>query len=92
MELIPGFVSLLEEFRGVFNVQSFPISEQLRQAIRQSEKTRYRIWQETGISQAVLSRFMNEKVGLSMETVDLLCGCLGLRLMAEDKPPSKKGR
>lgn len=29
MELIPEFVSLLEEFRGVFNVQSFPIFVEL---------------------------------------------------------------
>ena len=29
MELIPRFVSLLEEFRGVFNVQSFPIFVEL---------------------------------------------------------------
>jgi len=29
MELIPGFVSLLEELRGVFNVQSFPIFVEL---------------------------------------------------------------
>jgi hypothetical protein len=29
MELIPGFLSLLEEFRGVFNVQSFPIFVEL---------------------------------------------------------------
>ena len=29
MELIPGFVSLLEEFVGVFNAQSFPIFVEL---------------------------------------------------------------
>ena len=29
MELTPGFVSLLEELRGVFNVQSFPIFVEL---------------------------------------------------------------
>jgi CHASE2 domain-containing sensor protein len=29
MELIPGFVSLPEEFREVFNVQSFPIFVEL---------------------------------------------------------------
>ncbi len=29
MELIPGFVSLLVEFREVFNVQSFPIFVEL---------------------------------------------------------------
>jgi hypothetical protein len=63
-----------------------PFSEQLRRAIAQSDKTRYRISQETGISEAVLSRFMAEKVGLSMPTVDLLCDCLRLRLVAEGEP------
>jgi len=29
MELTPGFVSLLEGFREVFNVQSFPIFVEL---------------------------------------------------------------
>jgi len=72
-------------------------SDQLRRAIRQSEKTRYRISQETGISEAVLSRFMNdEQVGLSMTTVDLLCECLGLLLVPESestrKRTARKGR
>lgn len=67
-----------------------PFSEQLRKAIRQSDKTRYRISKDTGVSEAVLSRFMNEKVGLSMETVDLLCEYLGLRLVAD--APQRKGR
>jgi transcriptional regulator with XRE-family HTH domain len=67
-------------------------SDQLRQAIERSDKTRYRISQETGVSEAVLSRFMNRKVGLSMETVDLICECLRLRLVAEDIPLTRKGR
>ncbi len=66
-------------------------SDQLRQAIRQSEKTCYRISQETGIYESVLSRFVNERVGLSMPTVDLLCKCLGLRLAPEDKSKKWKG-
>jgi DNA-binding phage protein len=66
-------------------------SDQLRQAIDQSDKTRYRISQETGVSEAVLSRFMNRKVGLSMETVDLVCECLGLRLVAQGRFPKGKG-
>ena len=69
-----------------------PFSDQLRQAIRQSEKSRYRISKEMGISEAVLSRFMNQKVGLSMKTVDLLCECVGLRLVADDSLKQRKGR
>jgi DNA-binding phage protein len=65
-------------------------SDQLRRAIERSDKTRYRISQETGVSQAVLSRFMHQKVGLSMETVDLICECLGLRLVADDEPARKR--
>lgn len=67
-------------------------SDQLRHAIERSDKTRYRISQETGVSEAVLSRFMNRKVGLSMETVDLICECLGLRLVAEGERKTKKGK
>lgn len=66
-------------------------SEQLRQAIDTAPVTRYRIAADTGINEAVLSRFVNSKVGLSMETVDVLCDYLGLKLVAEKKP-EKKGR
>jgi DNA-binding phage protein len=65
-------------------------SDQLRQAIERSNKTRYRISQETGVSEAVLSRFVHQKVGLSMETVDLICECLGLRLVADDEAARKR--
>ena len=64
-------------------------SEQLRRAIKTASVTRYRIAVDTGISEAVLSRFVNSKVGLSMETVDLLCGYLGLKLVPENKPEKK---
>jgi len=65
-------------------------SDQLRRAIQTAPVTRYRIAVDTGISEAVLSRFVNSKVGLSMETVDLLCDYLGLRLVPEK--PQRKGR
>ena len=64
-------------------------SEQLRRAIETAPVTRYRIAVDTGISEAVLSRFVNSKVGLSMETVDLLCDYLGLNLVSENKPEKK---
>jgi len=65
-------------------------SEQLRQAIDQDERSRYRISMETGIPQGQLSRFMHDKGGLSLRSVDLLCGYLGLRMSRDGKRPSKK--
>jgi hypothetical protein len=53
-------------------------SEQLRDAIGQDERSRYRISMETGIPQGQLSRFMHDKGGLSLRSVDRLCECLGL--------------
>lgn len=72
-------------------------SEQLRRAVRKSEKSRYRIARETGIHESTLSRFLNQGFGLSMESIDRLCDCLGARLTVdptEKSPsqPSKKGR
>ena len=67
-------------------------SEQLRRALETSDKTRYRISKETGIDQSILSRFVNRAAGLSMENVDKLVECLGLRLLAEDRPEKRKGR
>jgi len=65
-------------------------SDQLRRAIEQSDLTRYRISKRTGIPQPVLSRFVNHRTGLSMETVDKLCRCLNLRLVAEGEPARKR--
>ena len=60
-------------------------SEQLREAIRQEERSRYRISLETGIAQGQLSRFMKGKCGLSLRSIDLLCECLGLGLTAVER-------
>jgi hypothetical protein len=60
------------------------LSDQLRIAIETSGKSRYRIWKETGIAQAVLSRFMNGKGGLSVDGIDRLAVCLGLELIVHD--------
>jgi hypothetical protein len=68
------------------------MSEQLRRAIELSGKTRYRISLESGISQAVLSRFVNRQRELSLANVDALCEALGLRVVIEpkDKRATKK--
>jgi transcriptional regulator with XRE-family HTH domain len=64
-------------------------SEQLRRAIEAAPVTRYRIAVDTGVSDAVLSRFVNSKVGLSLETVDLLCEYLDLKLVSESNREKK---
>ena len=48
------------------------VSQQLRNLIAQSGYSRYRISQETGIDQAVLSRFVNNKRGMSLSSIDAL--------------------
>ena len=67
-------------------------SDELRGAVNQSNLTRYRISRETGIAQSILSRFVNQGAGLSMDSVDKLYECLGLRLVAEGKTRRKKDR
>jgi DNA-binding phage protein len=65
------------------------LSDQFRQAILRSAKTRYRIAQETGLSEGQLSRFVNRKGGLSLEAIDKIGKCLGLELK---KPPGARKR
>jgi hypothetical protein len=63
-------------------------SEQLREAVEQAPVSRYAIHKATGIDQAVLSKFVRgERTGLSMESIDLLCEFLRLRLVAEKSKP-----
>ena len=61
------------------------ISEQLKKAILASDKSRYRIWKETGVSQASLCKFINGTTGLTLENVDTIAECLGLELKAKRK-------
>ena len=59
---------------------SMPIYDELRKAIAASEKSRYQIWQETGISQSQLCDFMAEAKGLSVEALERLADCLDLEI------------
>jgi len=58
--------------------------ETIRDAIEKSGKSRYRIFMDTGIDQAVLCKIMAGGT-CSMETADKLCECLGLELKPRDK-------
>jgi len=68
------------------------LSDQLRQIVLDCGKSRYQIAKETGIDESALSRFVNGERGLSMEALDKVAECLGLRFTAGSKPRAKKGR
>lgn len=53
-------------------------------------KTRYRISQETGIPESILSRFVNAKAGLSLANIDLLCECIGARVVFDVGEPKNR--
>jgi hypothetical protein len=56
------------------------LSDQLRHLIRDSGISRYRLAQDAGIDQAMLSRFMAGKGGLGMNSVDSLAAVLRISL------------
>jgi transcriptional regulator with XRE-family HTH domain len=64
------------------------ILDQIRKAIEASDKTRYRLWKETGIDQAQLSRLMSGDSGLSYENLERLADSLGLEIII--RPAKRK--
>jgi hypothetical protein len=65
------------------------ILKKLAEAIEKSGKSRYQIWQDTRIDQAVLHRIMNGG-SCSIETAERLCDYLGLELAPKKR--KKKAR
>jgi hypothetical protein len=59
---------------------SKPLSEQLRQAIRDCGESRYALSKRSGIDQSTLTRFMSGERGLRLDAVDVLADVLGLEL------------
>ena len=55
-------------------------TDQLRRAIVDSGLTRYRISQESGIAESVLSRFIHGERGLNSDSIDRLMDFLGLEI------------
>ena len=72
--------------------QRLSLSDELRQAIERSGVSRYSIWQQTGIDQGSLSKFMDGERGLGMESIDKLAELLGLHIVAEPESRRPKGR
>ncbi len=67
------------------------LSDRIRKLIDGCGMTRYRIWRETGIDQATLSRFMAGG-GLSMDNLDKLAEFLNLDITTRRKRRPSKGR
>ncbi len=61
-------------------------------AIEGSDKTRYRIAKDTGISQTQLSRLMSGERGLSIDALETLADYLGLEIVMRPKRRRRKGR
>jgi plasmid maintenance system antidote protein VapI len=55
-------------------------TEFLRAAIRVDGRPVHRIAREAGVSQAVVSRFMAGKRGITLSTADRLCGVMNIGL------------
>jgi hypothetical protein len=71
--------------------QAKQFSDEIRAAVENCGMTRYRISKLTGIDAAVLCRFVQGQVGLSMDSLDKLAECIGLHVQSEQKPRVKKG-
>ena len=73
--------------------QRLSLSDELRQAVERSGVSRYGIWQQTGIDQGSLSKFMDGERGLGMESIDKLADLLGLHICSADAERRRsKGR
>lgn len=65
------------------------LTDQVRQAIEDCGLSRYRIAQETGISESTLAHFYNGHRGLSMEALNALGEFLQLTITLGRKPGPK---
>ena len=60
------------------------VTEQLKEAIRNSGESLNQLGERTGVDSAQLSRFMRGVRDLTLSTADKLCRALGLRLAGGD--------
>ena len=66
------------------------LDKQIREAIKDSGLTIYRLAKDSGVSQPVLCRFVNGKRGITLATASKLVEVLGLELVAKKR--KKKAR
>jgi hypothetical protein len=59
-------------------------ADMIRRAVESSGRTPYAISLESGVPQAVLSRFLRGERGLNLDTAEKLCRALGLELRPKE--------
>jgi transcriptional regulator with XRE-family HTH domain len=64
----------------------------IRRAVESSDKTRYRIARESGVSAGQLSRLVNGERGMTVDTIERLADYLGLQITIAPKGKTTKGR
>jgi plasmid maintenance system antidote protein VapI len=60
------------------------IIETIKKQIKKSGLSRYKIWQDTGVDQATLTRLMQGKT-ITVETADILLKYFGIELKPKKK-------
>ena len=65
--------------------------DSIRDAIDASGKTRYRIAQDSGIAESMLSRLMSGERGLSIDALERLTAYLDLEILVRPKKGSRSG-
>ena len=65
------------------------IRDEIRKAIKASNKTRYRLSKETGIVQSQLSRLMSGEKGVSLDNLERLADALDLEIVIRPKRARK---
>jgi hypothetical protein len=57
----------------------------IRNAISAGVKSRYRLWQETGVDQGQLSRLMKGESGMGVDKAEKLADALNLEITIKEK-------
>ena len=68
------------------------IEERIRRKLAKAEVSRYRLARQTGISQAMLSRFLRGERHIGLRTAAELAKALGFELVLKPRPRLRKGR
>jgi transcriptional regulator with XRE-family HTH domain len=68
------------------------ILDTLRRAIREGDKSRYRLAQESGLAESALSRLMSGERGLSIEAAEKLAAALELVITIGPAAGQKTGK
>src|SRR5688572_2759164 len=68
------------DFRSMTAAERKRLTEQLRTAIEQSGLTRYELAKRSGVSQSMLSRFVNGQGSLALDSIEKLAPFLGIEI------------